>query len=202
MPIGDAFQAYIQQRQNRQLMDRQARLQQGQNDRLMQQEMLRALLLQGSPAMLRENRLKGQFATRQKDAESQDAAWLRALMLADPATIAPELRPRLKAYQEYYNAHPTGSGKIIQQFLSQGKPHPMQLKAIQTMGPDGLPETTYSLWDPNNPKAGIEAPSAGISTNSADSLGPTLPPPTPEGAPDDGGLSPDAAALGKEYDLP
>lgn len=187
MPLGDAFTAFMQERQQRYMLNKQAIQQRMLNDRTQQQEMLRMMLFNNSPALAREARLKSQFATRQKDAQNQDQAWLRALMLADPNSIAPELRGRLKAYQQYYNANPTGSGKIIQQFLSQGKPHPIQLKSTVTTDADGNLVTNYETWNPNEgtvPKA-----AAGVPTSMA---------PVAAGGESDG-LSDDAKALLKEH---
>ena len=179
MPLGDAFQSFMQQRQNRYMLNRQAQLQQAQVQRLQQQEMMRMMMFMNSPALQREARLKSQFATREQDARNQDAAWVQALLRADPKTIAPELRDRLKAYREYYAANPIGAGKIIQQFLGQGKPHPPQLKANVTTDENGNPVTSYEIWDPN----------AGI------------PPGPTSGVPAGMGLSPDAKGLAGEYGL-
>jgi hypothetical protein len=175
MPLGDAFASYMQQRQNAALMQRQAQLQQAQMDRLNKQETLRMM---NSPQWAREKRLSGAQDQRQALADAQDKAWVTALMALRPEQLNPQMRSRLAALQTYFASNPRGSGKIISQFLSQGKPLPLQLKPVITTDENNEPVTNFEVWDPN------------VGT-----------PPSPMSGTPASGFSPAAGELMKDYDL-
>jgi hypothetical protein len=178
MPLGDAFASYMQQRQNAALMQRQAQLQQAQMDRLNKQETLRMMLMTNSPQWAREKRLSGAQDQRQALADAQDRAWATALMALRPEQLNPQMRSRLDALQAFFSKNPRGGGKVIQQFLSQGKPLPMQLKPIVTTDENGNPVTNFEVWDPN------------VGT-----------PPAPMPGTPAGGFSPAAGELMKDWDI-
>lgn len=184
MPLGDAYQQFMQQRQNRFTLERQAQLQQAQNDRLMKQEMLRTMLAINSPQAQNVASLVKMRNYRMQ----QDQGLVSMVANMDESKVDdPAMKAGLALAKQQIKANPDSAPVIAKGFWSKFRFEAPKWGVKPVPNADGSEDWVFY---------GITPGGSVIPATGAPSMKAPSPAATSAGAPDATG-DPDDAFLGK-----
>jgi hypothetical protein len=101
----------------------------------------------------------------QEDKFARNRGWTKYLMESDINTYPANWRPKILELRNHITQHPEDNvSAIAQNYVTAAKPVGLQLKATQTMLPDGTPVTEYTVFEPTTGTMSVVNPGPGVGT--------------------------------------